>query len=126
MVGLKKGSPEKIKQVIIIRADLGMGKGKIAAQASHASVMATLEAMKQNKIWYDRWMRDGMGKIVVKVNSEDELNAMFQKASKDKLPRALINDAGHTQLPPGTATAVAIGPAPISLVDPITKDLKLL
>jgi PTH2 family peptidyl-tRNA hydrolase len=122
----KKVKIEEIKQVIVIRNDLKMGKGKIAAQASHASVLAVLEAMKHNKNWYDRWMREGMGKIVVKVNSEEELNLIFQKGSKDKLPRSLINDAGHTQLDPGTATAVALGPAPGVIIDPITKDLKLM
>lgn len=122
----KKPEPEKIKQVIIIRSDLKMGKGKIAAQASHASVLATLEAMKHNKNWYDRWSREGMGKIVVKVNTEEDLNLVFQKGSKEKLPRSLINDAGYTQLEPGTATAVALGPAPEVLIDPITKDLKLM
>ncbi|MFV2016038.1 MAG: peptidyl-tRNA hydrolase Pth2 [Candidatus Heimdallarchaeota archaeon] len=123
---LKKPEIEKIKQVLIIRADLKMGKGKIAAQASHASVIATLEAMKHNKNWYDRWSRGGMGKIVVKVNSEEELNMVFQKGSREKLPRSLINDAGYTQLEAGTATAVALGPAPEMLIDPITKELKLL
>lgn len=109
-----------------MRADLNMGRGKIAAQASHASVLATLEAQKHNKIWYDRWFKLGMKKIVVKVNSEDELIDVFQKAIKAKLPRSLINDAGHTQLEPGTATAVAIGPAPEELVDPLTNALKLM
>ena len=116
---------EEIKQILVIRVDLKMGKGKIAAQAAHASVIATLEASKHNKNWFDRWMKEGMKKIAVKVNSEDELNYIFQRAAKDKLPRALINDAGHTQLEPGTATAVSIGPGPVSLIDPITKDLKL-
>lgn len=122
----KKIEVEVIRQVLIIRNDLKMGKGKIAAQASHASVLATLEAMKHNKNWYDRWFRAGMAKIVVKVNSEEELNMVFQRGSKGKLPRSLINDAGHTQLEPGTATAVALGPAPQVLIDPITKDLKLM
>lgn len=117
---------DEVKQVIVIRSDLNMGKGKIAAQAAHASVVATLEAMKHNKNWYDRWMREGMKKIAVKVRSEEELEIVFQKGSKEKMPRSLINDAGHTQLEPGTATAVALGPAPATIIDPITKDLKLM
>ena len=115
-----------IKQVIVIRTDLGMGKGKIAAQASHASVLATLEAKNHEVNWFNAWMRSGMKKIAVKVSSEEELNQYYKLAEKHKLPRALINDAGHTQLPPGTATAVAIGPAPENLIDPITGNLKLL
>ena len=74
----KKNQIEDIKQVIVIRSDLKMGKGKIAAQASHASVLAALEAMKHNKNWYDRWMREGMGKIVVKVNTEVYLLNLFE------------------------------------------------
>ena len=120
-----KRDVEEIKQVLIIRTDLKMGKGKIAAQAIHASVIATWDAMKHNKNWFDRWMKEGMKKVAVKVSSEEELSGLFQRAVKDKLPRALINDAGHTQLEPGTATAVSIGPGPVSLIDPITKDLKL-
>ncbi|MHA2403509.1 MAG: peptidyl-tRNA hydrolase Pth2 [Candidatus Kariarchaeaceae archaeon] len=118
----KDTSLSEVKQVLVIRSDLKMGKGKIAAQASHASVLATLEAQRHNKIWYDRWFKMGMKKIVVKVITDDEL----QKAVKAKLPRALINDAGHTQLPLGTATAVGIGPAPEQLIDPITNSLKLM
>jgi PTH2 family peptidyl-tRNA hydrolase len=126
MVPSLRTAPAELKQVLVIRADLKMGKGKIAAQASHASVIATLEAQKYEKIWYDQWFKQGMKKIAVRVNSEEELMSIFRKGSQAKLPRALINDAGHTQLPAGTATAVAIGPAPDRLVDPITSSLKLL
>ena len=122
----RPASTQDLKQVLIIRSDLKMGKGKIAAQASHASVIATLEALHQNKIWFDQWKKHGMAKIAVKVTSEEELHGYYQRAIKAKLPKALINDAGHTQLAPGTATAVAIGPAPSSIIDTITKDLKLL
>ena len=115
-----------LKQVIIVRSDLGMGKGKIAAQASHASVIAAFEAKKHEVTWFDTWFRYGMGKIVVKVGSDEELHRIFQLGVKSKLPRALINDAGHTQLAPGTATAVALGPAPSKLIDPITGSLKLM
>ena len=55
-----------------------------------------------------------------------ELNRIYQLGTKAKIPRSYINDAGHTQLPPGTATAVALGPAPEKYIDPITKNLKLL
>jgi len=103
-----------------------MGKGKIAAQASHASVIATLEAKKHEAGWFNSWYQQGMKKIVVKVSSEADLNRVFQLGIKNKLPHALINDAGHTQLAPGTATAVALGPAPEKLIDPITGSLKLL
>ncbi len=116
----------ELKQVIIIRTDLKMGKGKIAAQASHASLLAALNAKEHNKIWFDQWMKQGMKKIVLKVSSENELREIFQKGASQKLPRSYINDAGHTQLPPGTATAVGIGPAPENIIDSITGKLQLL
>ncbi|MHA2501970.1 MAG: peptidyl-tRNA hydrolase Pth2 [Candidatus Kariarchaeaceae archaeon] len=116
----------EVKQVIVVRSDLGMGKGKIAAQASHASVIASFEAKKHEPTWFDTWYRHGMAKIVVKVASDEELHRIFQLGVKNKVPRALINDAGHTQLAPGTATAVALGPAPEKLLDPITGSLKLM
>ena len=119
-------SSSAVKQVIIVRNDLKMGKGKIAAQASHASVIATLEAKKHQPTWFNAWLTQGMAKIVVKVNSQEELHHMFQLGVKNKLPRALINDAGHTQLAPGTATAVALGPAPTKSLDTITGNLKLM
>lgn len=109
-----------------MRNDLKMGKGKIAAQSSHASLIAALNAKRDEKNWYESWFKHGMGKIVLKVDSEEELNRIFQLGTKAKIPRSYINDAGHTQLPPGTATAVALGPAPEKYIDPITKNLKLL
>lgn len=116
----------EFKQIILVRTDLKMGKGKIAAQASHASVLATLQAQRDKKIWYDAWFKQGMKKVVVKITDEAELQHVFQLGAKNKLPRAYINDAGHTQLEPGTATAAALGPAPVSIIDPITKKYKLL
>ncbi len=115
-----------VKQIIVVRTDLKMGKGKIAAQSSHASVLATLHAQRDNRIWYDAWFTSGMKKIVVKVSSEEELSHVYQLGAKAKLPRAYINDAGHTQLEPGTSTAAALGPAPASIIDPITSKYKLL
>lgn len=122
----KQGKLNDIKQIIAIRTDLKMGKGKIAAQASHASVLATLQSQRDQRVWYDAWFSSGMKKIVVKVASEEELSHLFQLGSRAKLPRAYINDAGHTQLEPGTATAAALGPAPASVIDPITNKYKLL
>ena len=67
-----------MKQVIIVRNDLKMGKGKIAAQSSHASLIAALNAKRDEKNWYESWFKHGMGKIVLKVDSEEELNRIFQ------------------------------------------------
>ncbi len=115
----------EFKQIIIIRADLGMGKGKIAAQASHASLEAYEKTLKKEPSWVDEWKTRGQAKIVVKVNSKQELLEWFERL-KNLFPCALIKDAGRTQLTPGEATAVGVGPAPESELNKYTKDLKLL
>jgi peptidyl-tRNA hydrolase, PTH2 family len=116
----------ELKQVIVARTDLGMGKGKLAAQVAHASLAAVEESMRGNREWYDEWKEQGQGKVVVKVGSESELSALFKKARTMGLPSSIIHDRGLTQLEPGTATCVAIGPAPSAEIDKITGQLKLL
>lgn len=112
-----------MKQALVVRTDLKMGKGKIAAQASHASIEAFLKAGKTER---EEWLSEGMKKIVVKVSGETELEKVFKDAKRERLPASIINDAGLTQLEPGTATAVGIGPADDDKVDKITGKLKLL
>ena len=117
---------EDLKQVIVVRTDLKMGKGKIVAQGCHASVSSFLEARKTNSSWADKWLKTGQKKVVLKVGSEEELFSLYQEAKLQKLPCSLINDAGLTQLPPGTTTALGIGPAPSNFIDSVTGGLKLL
>jgi PTH2 family peptidyl-tRNA hydrolase len=113
------------KQVIIMRTDLKMGKGKLVAQGSHACLDAFLKAQRSHPDWAELWHKEGMKKIVLKVDSEAALIAVFEEA-KRTLPAALIIDAGHTQVEPGTKTAVAIGPAPEMDLDRFTSRYKLL
>lgn len=114
------------KQVIVVRTDISMSKGKLAAQVAHAAVTAAFEAYKKYREWFDEWMAMGQKKIVVRAGSEEELLAIAEEARRHGLPVAIIRDAGLTELPPGTLTAVGIGPAPSSLVDKVTGRLKLL
>lgn len=116
------------KQVIVIRVDLGMSRGKMVVQGAHASVSAVMEAMGREdwRRWLDSWLEEGQKKIAVRVGSEEELRQIYLEARDAGLPSALIMDAGLTELPPGTATAVAVGPAPEDMIDPITGRLKLL
>jgi len=116
----------KFKQVIVMRSDLKMGKGKIAAQAGHAAVSAAEEARKHFQKWWKVWLEEGQCKIAVKAKSEGELIKLEEEAKEYGLPYALISDRGLTQLPPGTITCLAIGPAPSSEVDKITGKLALL
>ena len=115
-----------IKQVIVVRADLKMGKGKLAAQVAHAALASAEESMRRNEEWYDEWKLQGQAKVVVKGEGEAQLRELLSKARTMGLPSALIQDRGLTQLEPGTTTCLAIGPAPSSMVDKITGDLKLL
>ncbi|MFH0860457.1 MAG: peptidyl-tRNA hydrolase Pth2 [Candidatus Altiarchaeota archaeon] len=110
-----------MKQVIVVRVDLKMGKGKIAAQVSHASLAAADKSPDRGK-----WVNQGMKKSVLKCEGEKELLQLTQLAKDMGLPTALIEDAGHTQVEPGTKTCVGIGPAPSDRIDKITGRLKLL
>ncbi|MFB6124746.1 MAG: peptidyl-tRNA hydrolase Pth2 [Halanaeroarchaeum sp.] len=111
-----------MKQAIVARADLGMGEGKLAAQVAHASLMAFEHASESDR---RAWKQGGQKKIVLKVNGERALFELQEDAKIAGLPTGLVKDAGHTQLEPGTPTAVAIGPASEEAVDRITGDLPL-
>ena len=115
----------ELKQAIIIRTDLDMKKGKIASQASHASVAAYYKTLKKSPEKAESWFKS-MAKIVLKVNSESELLKLKEKAARAGLIAEIIMDAGRTQIAPGSVTALAIGPDEEDKIDAITKDLKLL
>lgn len=113
------------KQVIVLRTDLGMGKGKIASQAAHASIEAFLKTQKKDSFLAENWLRQGMPKIVLKVKSEKELLELFEQAKK-RFSCALIRDAGRTQVEEGSITALGIGPVSGNEVDKLTGKMKLL
>lgn len=116
----------EFKQVIVVRTDIRMSRGKLAAQVAHAAVLSAFKAFKEKREWFDTWMRTGQKKVVVKVSSDKELLNIAREAEKLDLPVAVVKDAGLTELPPGTLTAVGIGPAPAKLIDKVTGGLKLL
>jgi len=111
----------ELKQVIVVRSDLKLGKGKLAAQVAHASVSAA-----DKSPWKKEWINLGQKKTVVKCSGEKELLDLMKRASVQNLPVALIEDAGLTQIPAGTKTCLGIGPAPVEQIDKITGKLKLL
>ncbi len=115
-----------MKQAIVVRTDLGMGKGKVAAQVAHASLSAAESAQQKRPGWYSGWKDGGQAKIVLKVDSEEGLRELFRKAKSAGLPAALVEDRGLTQVEPGTTTCLAVGPAPDGDVDAVTGKLKLL
>ena len=111
------------KQVILVREDLNLPKGKLAAQSSHASVDATL---KSDKKMVDLWKKGGGKKVVLKVKDEKELFKYNQMAEDNGLKTALITDAGHTVLEPGTITCLGIGPDDEERIDRVTGKLKMM
>ena len=113
----------ELKQVILIRADLKLPKGKMAAQAAHASVEAVLRS-DQSEI--KKWRANGMGKIALKVDSEKELYRYIQTAKDEGLVTSIITDAGKTVVAPGTVTCGAIGPSATEKIDLITGKLKMV
>ncbi len=127
-------APIVVKQVIVMRKDLGMRKGKMIAQGAHASLAVVLEIQKNDSFLspkdlkaFHAWIHGTFSKICVYVNSEDELMQIYKEAIQAKLPVKLITDAGHTEfhgVP--TRTCLCIGPAWSEDVDKITGKLPLL
>ena len=114
------------KQVIAVRTDLKMSKGKIAVQVAHGSVSSYVKTKKYYPDWAEKWFSEGQKKITLKVSSEKDIHLLAENARKLDIPYAVINDAGLTQLPPGTTTVIGIGPSRTELIDKISLDLPLL
>ena len=116
-------SNDSYKQVILIRLDLKLPKGKACAQVAHASVEAVL---KSDSDLVKKWRKEGMAKVVLKVKDEKELIKYFQLAKEEGLASSLITDAGRTVIAPGTKTCAGIGPDNLEKIDQITSELSLL
>jgi len=114
------------KQTIVIRNDLGMGKGKLVAQGSHASLDAYEKIQRSHPEVAKAWKMTGMKKVVLKVQSEEELLDYFQRGKDAGIPCSLIRDAGHTQLEPGSITCFGAGPWDEEELDAVFGKLKLL
>ncbi|RTE83318.1 hypothetical protein BHE90_002109 [Fusarium euwallaceae] len=137
--GLKAEEKEKVVQdngeecklVLVVRTDLGMTKGKIAAQCSHATLACYKTLLRapanspQRKI-LSRWERLGQAKIAVQVKSQEEMLELRRKARSLGITAEVIQDAGRTQIEAGSMTVLGVGPAPRSVVDQVTGGLKLL
>ena len=125
------------KQVIVIRRDLRMRRGKEIAQGAHAATAwladLVLQTMRPNDVDHlalspaeRAWLESSFRKVTVKVNSEEELIAVYQKALDAGLVVHLITDRGLTEfggVP--TRPCLAVGPDYDDLIDPVTGDLEL-
>lgn len=106
-----------LKQVIIIRTDLGLSPGKIAAQVAHASLLSFLESCHKNEDTFklsnisDLWLSGYYKKIVLKVDTLEKLLKLSEKAKSLGLPTSLIMDVGFNELNGMEYTALGVGPA---------------
>ena len=118
----KKG----LKQVILMRSDLNLPKGKMAVQAAHASVDAAFEMFKRDKKKLGAWKDQGMKKVVLKVKDDKELLSLIKSAEDEGMVAITITDAGKTVVKPGTMTCGCIGPEPTGQIDKITGHLSVV
>ncbi|XP_071710190.1 uncharacterized protein [Rutidosis leptorrhynchoides] len=116
---------EDFKMVLVVRNDLKMGKGKIAAQCSHATLGLYKKILHRAPKALSRWEMCGQVKVVVKIESEDDMLELQGRAKSLAIPTHIVVDAGRTQIAPNSRTVMAIlGPA--DMVDDVTGGLKLL
>jgi PTH2 family peptidyl-tRNA hydrolase len=120
----KKGAME-YKLVIVVRDDLKMSGGKLAAQVAHAAVTCSIIAKSKKPRWFSEWYDEGQRKVVLRANDLVELRSLSEKAARAGLPHTLVTDAGLTELPPNTTTCLGIGPAPEHELNAITGSLPL-
>ncbi|KAI4210348.1 MAG: hypothetical protein LQ351_006797 [Letrouitia transgressa] len=124
-----KGNKEECKLVLVVRSDLGMGKGKVAAQCSHATLACYRALSSSSPVKHPilkRWERQGQAKIVTQVPSEEEMLLLQAKALSLGLCAQVMRDAGRTQIASGSATVLGVGPGPKTAVDAVTGRLRLL
>ncbi|CAO1623614.1 unnamed protein product [Sympodiomycopsis kandeliae] len=126
MRGLKAGMFEECKLVLLVRTDLKMDKGKMAAQCSHATLACYKSLLNSNPQLVKHWETIGQAKVALKCPTEQEMNELEKKAKALGLCARSIRDAGRTQIAAGSKTVLGIGPGPVKLVDSVTGHLKLL
>lgn len=114
------------KMVIVVRWDLKLSAGKMAAQVAHAAVNCAFAAKKRTPEWFDRWYAEGQRKVVVKVPALDGIYEVKSNAEALRLVTSLITDAGMTEIPPNTVTCLGVGPGPADVLDKVTGHLKLV
>ena len=137
---------DRIKQVIIWRDDLKAPKGKVAAQVAHASMLFLVRGASfgynrdvfkriiSNEVYSDKkvemiqkWLENGMTKVCLKIDTEESMKALYDKATKMGVISNFVVDEGRTVFNGvHTLTCLALGPEISSVLDTITGDLKLL
>jgi PTH2 family peptidyl-tRNA hydrolase len=119
-------SPFQYKMCIVIRTDLGMSAGKMIAQACHAAVGANEEAKRLSHKAWRKWREEGAKKVALEAESLEEIEELSKRAEDLDIVSVTIHDAGLTEIPPGTVTALGLGPDRSDRLDKVTGDLPLL
>uniref|UniRef100_A0A8B9VCL8 Peptidyl-tRNA hydrolase 2, mitochondrial n=1 Tax=Anas zonorhyncha TaxID=75864 RepID=A0A8B9VCL8_9AVES len=119
------GEDGEFKLVLVVRNDLKMGKGKVAAQCCHAAVAAYKQAQRRTPEVLQQWEYSGQPKVVLKAPDEETLLQLLAEARRLGLTVSLVRDAGRTQIAPGSQTVLGIGPGPADVVDKVSGHLKL-
>jgi PTH2 family peptidyl-tRNA hydrolase len=119
----RRRTTPSVKQVISVNDSLRLPPGKLAVQVAHAAIATFLATSLEIQ---EKWMEEGMPKIVLGVSHEETLLQLFAAAQQAHLPTYLVRDAGKTILPAGMITCLGIGPAPAADVDALTGNLALL
>ena len=135
-------SSTPFKLVLLVRADLKMRTGKIAAQVAHAAVGTVMELQAESArerasgvsgasssngpVALRRWLSQGQAKVVLSIKDESEMHAIEAAARAQGIPTYIVADAGRTQVAAGSETVLAVGPAPVVVVDRVCGHLKLL
>jgi peptidyl-tRNA hydrolase, PTH2 family len=137
-IGFIETVHEDMKLVLVVRSDLQMTPGKMAAQCVHAALAVAHKVENDQPISYLTWKNEGEATICLRCASEEELNGLeaqaiasgkdlisFEPSDFIGLPTSVVHDAGRTQVAPNSRTVLAIGPATISRIDSVTGHLRL-
>lgn len=124
LVTMAKVGPSKM--VLVVQGDLKMGRGKVAAQCSHGTLAAYRQAQQHTPSLLQAWEDTGQTKVVLKVDTEEEMLKVVEDAKRKGVPVVSVRDAGRTQVASGSLTVVAVGPAKLKDVDSVTGHLRLL
>ena len=114
------------KMVLVLRGELRLTAGKAAVQAAHAAVMLSRAAERRDPSALDAWLAGGQKKIALVVPTLEELERLERTARGKRIPTVWVEDAGLTEVPPGTRTCLGLGPALASEIDAVTGTLALL
>jgi PTH2 family peptidyl-tRNA hydrolase len=116
----------RYKMVFVVRGELRLTCGKTAVQVAHAAVMLVDAARRRQAAVVEGWAAEGQKKIAVVAPDLAEMQRLERLARAKGLPTVMVEDAGFTEVPPGTKTVLGIGPGKVEEIDPITGALPLL